>query len=155
DVIAEELRGLVPVRRAARRVEQRDVIRVRELLAGGAGELAEPDGKHGAAQRVLERLPRAEVRGDGQGGHHLGEADGLLDLRSRRANRGLRWAHRAILTARGLPEPAGAASRAEFVLFGSELERWVVALGVRRVAAEEVDLHLAHEPVAELGVADP
>jgi hypothetical protein len=54
----------------------------------------------------------------------------------------------------GAPEPARTADRAELILLGGVLERGVVALGRRRVAAEEVDLDLADEPAAELGVAD-
>src|SRR5919197_464358 len=57
---------------------------------------------------------------------------------------------------RGLraPEPARPAHRAELLLLGGERKRGVVARGGRRVAAQEVDLHLADEPAAKLGVAD-
>ena len=61
DVVPEQLRRFVPVRRAARGVEERDVVRVRELLLRCPGELAEPDGEHGAPHGMLERLPRAEI----------------------------------------------------------------------------------------------
>ena len=78
DVVAEELGRLVPVRRAAGGVEERDVVRVRELLRRRSGELAEADREHGGAQRVLERLPRAEVGRERQGPDHLGRADRLF-----------------------------------------------------------------------------
>ena len=42
----EQLRRFMPVRRASRGVEERDVVRVRELLRRCPGELAEPDGDH-------------------------------------------------------------------------------------------------------------
>ena len=57
DVVAEQLRGLVPVRGAAGGVQQGDVVGVRELLGRRTGELAEADREHGRAHRVLERLP--------------------------------------------------------------------------------------------------
>ena len=81
DVVAEQLRRLVPVRRAPGGVEERDVVRVRELLRRCSGELAEPDREHGGAQRVLERLPGAEVGREREGTDHLGGADRLLMLR--------------------------------------------------------------------------
>ena len=56
DVLAEQLRSLVPVRRAPGRVEERDVVRVGELLRRCSGELAEAHGEYGGAQRVLEWL---------------------------------------------------------------------------------------------------
>src|SRR5436309_7740288 len=52
------------------------------------------------------------------------------------------------------PDPARPADRAELLLLGGVLERGIVALGRWRVAAEEVDVDLADEPAAELGVAD-
>ena len=81
DVVAEQLRGLVPVRRAPGGVEERDVVRVRELLRRCTGELAEPYGEHGAPQRVLERLTGAEVGREREGTDNLGGADRLLALR--------------------------------------------------------------------------
>ena len=75
DVVAVELRRLVPVRRAPGGVEERDVVRVRELLRRRSGELAETDREHGGAQRVLERLPGAEVGRERQRADHLGGAD--------------------------------------------------------------------------------
>ncbi len=79
DVVAEQLRRLVPVRRAPRGVEERDVVRVRELLLRCPGELAEPDREHGAPHRVLERLPRAEIGRERQRADDLRGADRLLD----------------------------------------------------------------------------
>ena len=84
DVVAEHLRRLVPVRRAPRSVEQRDVVRVCELLRRRSGELAETDREHGAAQRVLERLPGAEVGREREGADHLGGADRRPAHRQRR-----------------------------------------------------------------------
>ena len=52
------------------------------------------------------------------------------------------------------PEPARSPGCAELLLLGGVLARRVAALRFRRRAAEEVDLDLADEPVAELGVAD-
>jgi hypothetical protein len=51
-------------------------------------------------------------------------------------------------------EPTCAARRADLGLLGRVLERWLVAFGHRGRAAQEVDVDLADEPVAELGVAD-
>ena len=76
DVVAEQLRRLVPVRRTPGGVEKRDVVRVRELLRRCSGELAQPDREHRAAQRVLERLPGAEVGRERKGTDHLRGADG-------------------------------------------------------------------------------
>ena len=84
DVVAVELRRLVPVRGAARGVEQRDVVRVDELLRRRSGELAEPDREHGGAQRVLERLPGAEIGRERQRPDHLGRANRLLARREHR-----------------------------------------------------------------------
>ncbi len=78
DVVAEELRGLVPVRRAPGGVEERDVVRIHQLLRRCSGELAEPSREHGAPQRVLERLTGAEVGRERKRTHHLGGADRLL-----------------------------------------------------------------------------
>ena len=78
DVVAEQLRRLVAVRRAAGGVEERDVVGVRELLRRRPGELAEADREHGRAQRVLERLPGAEVGGERERPDQLGGADRLL-----------------------------------------------------------------------------
>ena len=75
DVVAVEQRRFVPVRGASRSVEERDVVRVRELSRRGSGELAEADREHGSAQRVLERLPGAEVGRERKGTDHLGGAD--------------------------------------------------------------------------------
>ena len=75
DVVAEQLRCLVPVRRAPRGVEERDVVRVGELLRRCSGELAETDCEHGGTQSVLERLPGAEVRCKREGSDYLGSAD--------------------------------------------------------------------------------
>ena len=79
DVVAEQLRRLVPVRRAAGGVEERDVVGIRELLLRGSGELAEPDREHGAPHRVLERLSRTEIGGERQRADDLRGADRLLD----------------------------------------------------------------------------
>ena len=75
DVVAVEQRRLVPVRRAPRSVEERDVVRVGELARRRSGELAEADGEHGGAQRVLERLPGAEIGRERECTDHLGDTD--------------------------------------------------------------------------------
>ena len=75
DVIAVELRRLVTVRCASRSVEQRDVVRVDELLRGRAGELSQTDREHGGAQGVLERLSGTEVCREREGADDLGRAD--------------------------------------------------------------------------------
>ena len=80
DVVAEQLRRLVPVRRAAGGVEERDVVGVGELLRRRSGELAETDREHGGAQRVLERLPGAEVGGDRERADHLGRRGSAAPL---------------------------------------------------------------------------
>src|SRR5919197_6699330 len=54
----------------------------------------------------------------------------------------------------GAAEPARPADLAERFLFSGVLERGVVTLGRRRVAAEEVDLDFADEPATELGVTN-
>jgi hypothetical protein len=64
DVVAEQLCGLVPVRRATGGVKQRDVVGVGQLLGGCPGKLAELNRQHGGAQGVLERLPGSEVGRD-------------------------------------------------------------------------------------------
>ena len=64
DVVAVEQRRLVPVRRAPGSVQERDVVRVRKLLGRSSRELAEPNRENGGSQRVLERLPGAEVGGE-------------------------------------------------------------------------------------------
>ena len=81
DVVVVHLDRLVPVRRAPGGVEERDVVGVGELLRRCSGELAEPDGEHGGAQRVLERLPGAEVGREREGADHLGSADRPLARR--------------------------------------------------------------------------
>ena len=81
DVVAVEQRCLVPVRRAAGRVEKRDVVRVRELLRRGSRELAEPDREDGASQGVLERLPGAEVTCQRESPDDLGSANRPLTHR--------------------------------------------------------------------------
>ena len=81
DVVVVHLRRLVSVRRAPGRVEERHVVRVDELLRRCSGELAEPDGEHGGAQRVLERLARAEVGREREGADHLCGADRPLARR--------------------------------------------------------------------------
>ena len=98
DVVAVQLRRLVAVRRAPGGVEERDVVRVRELLRRCSGELAETDREHGGAQRVLERLPGAEVGRERQGTDHLGGADRPLARRQRRCDRsGILGRHVGIL----------------------------------------------------------
>ena len=81
DVVAVQLRRLVAVRRASGGVEERDVVRVGELLRRHTGELAETDGEEGAAQGMLERLSGAEVGGEREGSDDLGRADRLLARR--------------------------------------------------------------------------
>ena len=78
DVVAEELRRLVAVRRAPRRVEERDVVRVREFLCRRSGELTETHREHRAAQRVLERLSGAEVGRERECTDDFGRTDRLL-----------------------------------------------------------------------------
>jgi hypothetical protein len=56
-------------------MEERDEVRVRELLGRCSGELTETDREHRSAQRVLERLAGAEVGCERQGANHLGSAD--------------------------------------------------------------------------------
>jgi len=56
-------------------VQQGDVVGVREVLGGRAGQLAEIDREDGGAQGVLQRLPRAEVGRDRQRAYDLGGAD--------------------------------------------------------------------------------
>ena len=80
DVLAEELRRLVPVRRAAGAVEERDVVGVANLVRGCAGEFGQADREHRRAQRVLERLPRAEVGRERERADELGGADRLLHV---------------------------------------------------------------------------
>ena len=75
DVLAEDKRRLVPVRRAAGGVEEGDVVGVGDLLGGRSRELAEAGGEDRRAQRVLERLPRAEVGREREGADQLGGAD--------------------------------------------------------------------------------
>ena len=79
DVVTEQLRRLVPVRRASGGVEERDVVGIRELLLRGFGKLAEPDGEHGASQSVLERLSGTEIGGERQRTDDLRGADRFLD----------------------------------------------------------------------------
>ena len=79
DVVAEKLSRLVAVRRAAGRVQQRDVVGVGALGVRGPGERAEADGKDRRAQRVLERLAGAEIGRERQHRHQLGRAHRLLD----------------------------------------------------------------------------
>src|SRR4051812_19630301 len=45
-------------------LDERDVVGVRQLLVGRAGQLAETDREHGGAHRVPEGLSGAEVGGD-------------------------------------------------------------------------------------------
>ena len=71
DVLTEELRGFVPVRRASGGVQEREVVGVAELLRGRSGALAEAHREHRRAQRVLERLPRAEVGREREGSDEL------------------------------------------------------------------------------------
>ena len=59
-------------------MKERDVVGVREFLRRRSGKLAEPDGQHGGAQRVLERLSRTQVGGEGEGANDLGGADRRL-----------------------------------------------------------------------------
>ena len=79
DVVVVHLDRLVPVRRAAGGVEQRDVVGVGELLGRCAGELAEADREHRRAQRVLERLAGTEVGRERKGADHLGRTNRPLD----------------------------------------------------------------------------
>ncbi len=74
-VVAVELCGLVPVRGAAGGVEQRNVVRVDELLGGRSGELTQANGEDRGAQCVLERLPGAEIGRERQCAHELSRTD--------------------------------------------------------------------------------
>lgn len=88
DVVAVELCRLVPVRGASRRVQERDVVGVRQLLRRGGGELAEADREHRGAQSMLERLTGSEIGRQREGADDLGSADRLLDrARHRRGRR--------------------------------------------------------------------
>ncbi len=75
DVVPEQRRRFVPVRRATRGVEERDVVGVGKLLLRSPGELAETNREHSGAQGMLERLPRTEVGREREGADHLGRAD--------------------------------------------------------------------------------
>ena len=59
-------------------VEERDPVRVREVLGRCAGELTKPHREHRAAQGMLERLPRAEVGRERERADHLGRAKRAL-----------------------------------------------------------------------------
>ena len=67
-------------------MQERDVVRVRELLRRRSGQLAETHREHSRTQRVLERLPGAEVGRERQDADHLGGADRLLDRERPRAS---------------------------------------------------------------------
>jgi hypothetical protein len=75
DVIAEQLRSLMPIRRAARCVQERDIVGVGQLLGGCSGKLAELNGQHGGAHRVLKWLPGSEVGRDRECANDLRSAD--------------------------------------------------------------------------------
>ena len=75
DVLAEELRRLVPVRRAPGAVQERDVVGVANLLRRRAREVGKAHREHRGAQRVLERLSRAEVGRERKRADELGRAD--------------------------------------------------------------------------------
>ena len=79
-------------------MQERDVIRIRELLRRRSGQLAEPHREHSRTQRVLERLPGAEVGRERQDADYLGGADRLLDRERPRAFcLGLAYRHLPIL----------------------------------------------------------
>ena len=78
DILAEELRGLVPVRRASGAMQERDVIGVANLIRGRSGEVGKADREHRGAQCVLERLSRAEIGRERKRADELGCADRLL-----------------------------------------------------------------------------
>ena len=78
DIVVVDLNRLVPVRRAAGRVQQCDVVGFRELLVGCSRQLAEAHREDGSTQRMLERLPGAEVGRERKRADHLGGADRLL-----------------------------------------------------------------------------
>ena len=59
-------------------MEERDVVRIRELLCRRSGELAETDREHRAPQRVLKRLSGAEVGCERECPDDFGRTDRLL-----------------------------------------------------------------------------
>ena len=75
DVLAVERRRLVPVGRAASRVQKRDVVRVDEFLCRRVGKLSEVNRQHGSAKGMLERLPRSQVGGERERSDDLGRAN--------------------------------------------------------------------------------
>jgi hypothetical protein len=79
DVVAEQERRLVPVRGAAGRVQERDVVGVADVPGRRIRELREPHREDGGPERVLERLPGPEVGREGERGDDLRRADRLLD----------------------------------------------------------------------------
>ena len=101
DVVVIQLDRLVPVRRAAGGVEERDVVGVDELLRRRSGELAETDCEHRGAQRMLERLPGAEVGRERDRADGLGRANRLLDVRQCSTSSGVGCRHVAILRSVG------------------------------------------------------
>ena len=80
DVVPEELRLLGRVRRAAERVQQRDVVRVHEVRRRELGELSEADGEDRRPERVLEGLTGAQIGRDRHRADHLRSADGRFAL---------------------------------------------------------------------------
>lgn len=90
DVVAVQLRRLVSVRGASRRVQQRGVVGIGEFLRRRGGELAKSDREHRSSQRVLERLAGAEVGRERESADDLGSTDRLLDRSHHRCNRGSR-----------------------------------------------------------------
>ena len=56
-------------------MEECDVVRVRQLLLRRARKLAETNREDSSPQRVLERLPCAEVGREREGTDYLGSAD--------------------------------------------------------------------------------
>ena len=68
----------MPVRGAAGGVEERDVVRVGELLRRRSRELAEADCEHGRPQRMLERLSGAEVGCERERPDQLGCAERMV-----------------------------------------------------------------------------
>src|SRR4029078_11144418 len=108
DVLAEQLCRLVPFRVAPGGMQERDVIRVRELLRRRSGQLAETHREHSGTQRVLERLPGTEGRREREGADPLGGADRRLDRERLCAScLGLAYRHRSILCGPRKPWKSG------------------------------------------------
>ena len=70
-VSADQGSQVVRIRGAAQEAEERDVIDVGKVLALQAEAIADGNGDQAGPERLLERLPHAEVGGQGEGGDEL------------------------------------------------------------------------------------